>query len=144
MILFLIFFLFVILILISSIFKKQNLNLEKLKISEKIRVEKINPGLVLLKGVIDKEDQIRLCKYARSIGEGKQTKHSFFVNYQGKKTLNLGSRGRVYDYINNYKGGEQMIQFCKKLVLKGEKFQLKKEINFIKFLLKKINKSSIS
>lgn len=76
--------------LFYKLFSNQNLNLDKLKICDQVKVQKLNPGLILLKSVISKEDQIKLCRYAKSIGEGKETKHSFFVNFNGKKTLNLG------------------------------------------------------
>ena len=92
-------------------------SIKDLEISKNVEKKVILPGFVLLKGVLDRKCQKIMYEFAQKIGSGKiGTKNSFWVDYKGKKVLNLTTRGRIYNCLTNYDDGKDIVKFCQKLV----------------------------
>lgn len=110
--------------------------LKEINVIEDATVEKILPGFVVLRKILDEKDQRTMVMFANKVGSGKiGTKNSFWLENNGKKFLNLGkyplllqnelistifhikgSRGRIYDCLKNYEEGSDLANLCKNLV----------------------------
>lgn len=87
--------------------------------SSTIRV--IAPGLVLMKGALNKEKQIWLAEYATKAGEDPQ--HGFWTTLaNGEKVLNNDKgRGRIYDTIHAFPDAQLVQGLCEEMVAVARK-----------------------
>ena len=74
------------------------LSLATISVSQKKRVEVVEPGLVILRNFIDDEACQRIAAMAKDFGD-----EFYTVNKEGEKILNTGeSRGRIYDAATRF------------------------------------------
>lgn len=84
--------------------------------SESSNIQVIAPGLVLMKGALNKDKQIWLAEYALRAGEDPQ--HGFWTTLaNGEKVLNNDKgRGRIYDTINVFPDAKSVQDLCEEMV----------------------------
>src|SRR4051794_35954448 len=80
------------------------------KLEDESIINKIAPGVVLIKKGLNQQQQIFWTEYALKVGEDKN--QGFWTYHNGVKEPNLGRRGRVYDAITAYQDSSSIIDLC--------------------------------
>jgi alkylated DNA repair dioxygenase AlkB len=84
--------------------------------AESSTIQVIAPGLVIMKGALNKEKQIWLAEYALKAREDPQ--HGFWTTLaNGEKVLNSNEgRGRIYDTIKAFPNANLVQDLCEEMV----------------------------
>lgn len=80
------------------------------------QVQVITPGLVLIKGALNKDQQVSLCNFALKLGNDPNL--GFWQTLKnGEKVLNSAQdRGRIYDAIHKFSEYEPIKKLCTDVV----------------------------